>query len=114
LRAILDFGFWIADLLYRFALSFFIKLIRRRRTLNPKSKFQNLKFIWRFLQTVITKIVPFGPAVQFLLYVSENVLYIDIIEPVGGQKRKRKINQIWFLNHIWFFLRGKECRKERS
>jgi len=23
--AILDFGFWIADLLYRFALSFFIK-----------------------------------------------------------------------------------------
>ena len=27
-EAILDFGFWIADLLYRFALSFFIKLIR--------------------------------------------------------------------------------------
>jgi len=26
---ILDFGFWIADFLYRFALSFFIKLIRR-------------------------------------------------------------------------------------
>jgi hypothetical protein len=25
---ILDFGFWIADLLYRFALSFFIKSIR--------------------------------------------------------------------------------------
>ena len=24
--AILDFGFWIADLLYRFALSFFFKL----------------------------------------------------------------------------------------
>jgi hypothetical protein len=40
--AILDSGFWIADLLYRFALSFFIKLIRRRRTLNPKSKIQNL------------------------------------------------------------------------
>ena len=50
--AILDFGFWpparrghrglrpggIADLLYRFALSFFIKLIRQRRTLNPNSK----------------------------------------------------------------------------
>jgi len=31
---ILDFEFWIADLLYRFALSFSIKLIRRRRTLN--------------------------------------------------------------------------------
>jgi hypothetical protein len=35
--------FWIADLLYRFALSFFIKLIRWR-TLNPNSKIQNLKF----------------------------------------------------------------------
>jgi hypothetical protein len=57
-RAILDFGFWIADLLYRFALSFFIKLIRRlparrvqslqlgeRRTLNPNSKIQNPKFM---------------------------------------------------------------------
>jgi hypothetical protein len=43
--AILDFGFWIADLLYRFALSFFIKLIRQRRTLNPKSKIQNPKFM---------------------------------------------------------------------
>jgi len=42
LGAILDFGFWIADLLYRFALSFFIKLIRRRRTLNPNSKIPNL------------------------------------------------------------------------
>jgi hypothetical protein len=30
--AILDFGFWIADLLYRFALSSFIKLIRRLPT----------------------------------------------------------------------------------
>ena len=40
---ILDFGFWIADLLYRFALSFFIKLIRRRRTLNPNSKIPNPK-----------------------------------------------------------------------
>jgi hypothetical protein len=29
LRAILDFEFWIVDLLYRFALSFFIKLICR-------------------------------------------------------------------------------------
>ena len=37
-EAILDLGFRIADLLYRFALSFFIKLIRRRRTLNPNSK----------------------------------------------------------------------------
>ena len=53
LREILDFEFWIANLLYRFALSFFIKLIRRlparlqlgeRRTLNPKSKIQNPKF----------------------------------------------------------------------
>ena len=35
-----------------------------------------------------TKIVPFGPAVQFLLYVSENVLYIDIIEPVGGSGKE--------------------------
>jgi hypothetical protein len=26
LGTVLDFGFWIADLLYRFALSFFIKL----------------------------------------------------------------------------------------
>jgi hypothetical protein len=43
--AILDFGFWIADLLYRFALSFFIKLIRRRRTLNPNSKIQNPQYI---------------------------------------------------------------------
>ena len=34
--AILDFKYWIADLLYRFALSFFIKLIRRRITLNPR------------------------------------------------------------------------------
>ena len=42
---ILDVGCWIADLLYRFALSFFIKLIRRRRTLNPKSKIRNSKFI---------------------------------------------------------------------
>jgi hypothetical protein len=42
---ILDIGFWIADLLYRFALSFFIKLIRRRRTLNPNSKIQNPKFM---------------------------------------------------------------------
>jgi len=40
--AISDFIFWIADLLYRFALSFFIKLIRRRQTLNPNSKIQNL------------------------------------------------------------------------
>jgi curved DNA-binding protein CbpA len=45
LGAILDFRFWIADLLYRFALSFFIKLIRRRRTLNPNSKIQNPKFM---------------------------------------------------------------------
>jgi hypothetical protein len=44
LRAILDLGFWIADLLYRFALSFFIKLIRRRQTLNPNSKIENPKF----------------------------------------------------------------------
>jgi hypothetical protein len=36
--SILDFGLRIADLLYRFALSFFIKLIRRRLTLNPNSK----------------------------------------------------------------------------
>jgi hypothetical protein len=43
---ILDLGFWIADLLYRFALSFFIKLIRRRRTLNPNSKIQYPKCIW--------------------------------------------------------------------
>jgi len=42
---ILDSGFWIADLLYRFALSFFIKLIRRGRTLNPNSKIQNPKFM---------------------------------------------------------------------
>ena len=35
---ILDFGFGIADLLNRLALSFLIKLIRRRRTLNPISK----------------------------------------------------------------------------
>jgi hypothetical protein len=45
LGTILDFGLRIADLLYRFALSFFIKLIRRRRTLNPNSKIQNL---WGF------------------------------------------------------------------
>jgi hypothetical protein len=45
LREILDFGFRIADLLYRFALSFFIKSIRRRRTLNPNSKIQNPKFM---------------------------------------------------------------------
>jgi len=45
LGAILDLGFRISDLLYRFALSFFIKLIRRRRTLNPNSKIQNPKFI---------------------------------------------------------------------
>jgi len=50
LGAILDCGFRIADLWYRFALSFFIKLIRQpatssvesRRTLNPNSKIQNL------------------------------------------------------------------------
>jgi hypothetical protein len=41
----LDFGLRIADLLYRFALSVFIKLIRRRRTLNPISKIQNPKFM---------------------------------------------------------------------
>jgi hypothetical protein len=38
---ILDLGFWIADLLYRFALSFFIKLIHRltaRREAGFKSK----------------------------------------------------------------------------
>jgi hypothetical protein len=35
----LDFGLQISDLLYRYALSLFIKLIRRRRTLNPKSQF---------------------------------------------------------------------------
>jgi len=45
LGAILDLGFRISDLLYRFALSFFIKLIRRRRTLNPNSKIPNPKFI---------------------------------------------------------------------
>jgi hypothetical protein len=43
LREILDFGFRIADLLYRFALSFFIKSIRRRRTLNPKIQIQKSK-----------------------------------------------------------------------
>jgi hypothetical protein len=37
-KAILDLGFWIADLLYRFALSFFIKW-----TEYLKSKIQNLK-----------------------------------------------------------------------
>ena len=42
-RVIFDFKFWIADLLYRFALSFFIKLMRRRWTLNPNSKIQNPK-----------------------------------------------------------------------
>jgi hypothetical protein len=38
--------------LYRFALSFYIKLIRRRRTLNPNSKIQNPKY-WlnRFFDT---------------------------------------------------------------
>ena len=41
IRAILDFGLQISDLLYRSALSLFIKLIRRRRTLNPNSKIQN-------------------------------------------------------------------------
>ena len=45
IRRILDFGLRISDLLYRFALSFFIKLIRRRRTLNPNSKIRNPKFI---------------------------------------------------------------------
>ena len=45
LAAILDCGLRIADLLYRFALSFFIKLLRRRRTVNPKSKTPNPKFI---------------------------------------------------------------------
>jgi len=45
LGAILDLGFRISDLLYRFALSFFIKLLRRRRTVNPKSKTPNPKFI---------------------------------------------------------------------
>ena len=43
--AILDLGFWIADLLDLSALSFIIKLIRRRRTLNPNSKIQNPKFM---------------------------------------------------------------------
>jgi hypothetical protein len=42
---ILDLGLWIADLLYRFALSISIKMIRRRRTLNPNSKIQNPKFM---------------------------------------------------------------------
>ena len=41
--SILDFGLLIADLLYRFALSFFNKLIRRRQTLNPNSKIRNPK-----------------------------------------------------------------------
>ena len=45
LGTIIDLGFWIADLLYRFALSFFIKSIRRRRTLNPHSKILNPKFM---------------------------------------------------------------------
>jgi hypothetical protein len=36
-KAILDMGFWIADLLYRFALSFFIKW-----TEYLKSEIQNL------------------------------------------------------------------------
>jgi hypothetical protein len=45
LGAILDFGFWIADMLYRSALSFFIKLIRWRWTLNPNYKIQNPKFM---------------------------------------------------------------------
>jgi hypothetical protein len=46
LAAILDFEFWIADLWYRFALSFFIKLIRkadlnyfRRRRINQTHSF---------------------------------------------------------------------------
>jgi len=37
IEAILDLGFWIADLLYRFALSFFIKW-----TEYIKSEIQNL------------------------------------------------------------------------
>ena len=37
-RAILNFGLQIAVLLYRFSLSFFTKLIRRMRALNPNSK----------------------------------------------------------------------------
>jgi len=42
-------GLRILDLLYRFALSFYIKLIRRRRTLNPNSKIQNPKsMLYRF------------------------------------------------------------------
>jgi len=45
LGAILDCGFRISNLSYRCALSVFIKLIRRRRTLNPNSKFPNPKFI---------------------------------------------------------------------
>jgi len=45
-EAILDLGYWIAELLYRFALSLVIKLIHRRRTLNPNSKIQNPKFMW--------------------------------------------------------------------
>ena len=64
--------------------------------------------------------MPFDPAVQFLLYVFENVLYIDIIDRIGRQERKYKKHQIWFLNHIWFKLgevlelgMGKvECGKE--
>ena len=40
---ILDFEFWIAGLLYRFALSFFINLIRRRRTLNIQSSIDNIQ-----------------------------------------------------------------------
>ena len=55
---ILDFGFGIADLLNRFALSFLIKLIRRRRTLNPKSKIQYPKYIWPKLRCGI----PYSPS----------------------------------------------------
>jgi hypothetical protein len=50
---LLDFGSQIADFLYRFALSFYIRLIRRpatssvesSRTLNPNSKIQNPQYI---------------------------------------------------------------------
>jgi len=46
--AILDCGFWIADLLYRFALSILNKSIRRRRTINLNSKIPNPKSMRRF------------------------------------------------------------------
>ena len=43
------------------------------------------------------------------------MIYIDLYESTGDRKGKRKINQIWFLNHIWFFKRkGVEGGKERS